>query len=627
MSHPTAGGRRDLLLLSLGALGIVYGDIGTSPLYTIKEAFFGHFHLPVDRANVLGVLSLIIWAIVILIIFKYLTLLVRVDHQGQGGILALLTLVTAGLAVRSRRRRIFVIIGLFGAALIYGDGVLTPAISVVSAVEGLAIAAPGLSNLVVPLAVVILIGLFLVQRRGTGSIGVVFGPVILLWMVVMALLGLRSLLETPEVVAAFDPRHAVAFFVDNGRLGFFVLSAVVLAVTGGEALYADLGHFGKNPIRLSWYTIVCPALLLNYLGQGALLLRHPEGITHPFYELAPTWFRLPLILLATCAAVIASQALISAAFSLTQQLVNLGYIPRVKIIHTSATMMGQIYVPSINTLLMVACVLVVILLRTSSALAGAYGLSITITMAIDSLLFFFAVRKSLGWALPKALALVGLFLSVELALMGANFIKIAHGGWFPLVVGGCLYLLMSTWRRGRLLLGEAFQSSVLELEPFLKEVGSRNPPRVPGTAVFMTREASGVPPVLLHHLKHNEVLHKRVLLLSVVSERVPWVPKDQTVEIHELDRGFFRMVLRHGFLETPNVTQVLKENQLGDKPFDLNRTTFYFGRETILPTGRGKMATWRKKLFGIMARNANPATSFFNIPPNRVVELGTQVAL
>lgn len=627
MSHQPNGGRRELLLLSLGALGVVYGDIGTSPLYAIKEAFYGHFAIPINQTNVLGVLSLVIWLMISIVVVKYLTFLLRADHQGQGGIVALLTLLTGEGASSGRRRTILVALGLVGSALLYGDGVITPAVSVLSAVEGLSVAAPGLERLIVPLTVVILLALFATQHRGTASIGVVFGPIILVWMAVIGALGLRSIVAHPQILSAVNPLHAVEFFAANRLMGFLVLSAVVLAVTGGEALYADLAHFGKRPIRLSWYCVAFPALLLNYLGQGALLLTQPDEAVNPFYELAPEWAQFPLVLLATAATVVASQALISASFSLTQQLVNLGYMPRLRIIHTSATQEGQIFVPKINAALMVACIALVLSFKSSSALAAAYGLSVTGTMAVTTILFYFVARLLWGWSGLFAGLLCGAFLIIELSLFGANIPKILHGGWVPLVIGGCLFVLMSTWRKGRILLTETFKGSTLEMEPFLAEIATRKPPRVPGTAIFFTKEREGVPPVLLHHLKHNEVLHQRVVLLSVVPERVPDVPRGREVETTALGQGIYRMILRHGFVEAPNVTRALATMMLDDQPVNLARTTFYFGRETILPTGRGKMARWRKRLFGLMARNANPATAYYGLPPNRIVELGTQVAL
>ncbi len=624
--HAPPSGRQ-FLGLGLGALGVVYGDIGTSPLYAVREAFHGAFGITATPGNVLGVLSLMIWALILIVMVKYLTILLRADHQGQGGILALLTLLSSAIDGSKKRRAVLVALGLFGASLLYGDGVITPAISVLSAVEGLAVAEPALGRLVVPLTVGILIALFLVQKRGTGKIGAAFGPIILVWFVSIACLGVRGLAHEPGVLRAFNPWHAFSFLRENGSTGFFILSAVVLVVTGGEALYADLGHFGRRPIQWSWYTIALPALLLNYLGQGALLLAHPEASHNPFYELAPGWAEFPLVLLATAATVVASQALISASFSLTQQLVNLGYLPRVQIVHTSAQLEGQIYVPIINSVLMVACVVLVLAFRASTDLAAAYGLSVTGTMAVTSVLFYFVARYVWHWGVLRAGGLSGLFLAAELALFGANVPKLIHGGWFPLVVAASLYTLMSTWYKGRQLLSESFQDSILDIEPFVAEIAGHQPTRVPGTAVFMTRQSEGVPQVLLHHLKHNEVLHQQVVLLSVEAEKVPWVPSDKRVEVQELGQGLFRMIIRSGFMESPDVSRALSENPIGGRAYNAARTSFYFGRETILSTGRGRMARWRKRLFGLMSRNARPATAFFGIPPNRVVELGSQIAL
>ena len=625
-AHGT-GGKQALAVLALGALGVVYGDIGTSPLYSVKESVHGPFAVPATPENVLGILSLMIWSILLMVVLKYLTILLRADHQGQGGILALLTLLTSSELVSGRRRTLVTSLGLFGAALLYGDGIITPAVSVLSAVEGLGVVAPALGKLVVPVTLAILIVVFAVQSRGTGKIGVVFGPVVFLWFLTIGGLGLLELVHRPEVLLAVNPLHAASFFASNGWTGFFVLSSVVLVVTGGEALYADLGHFGRAPIRLAWYTVALPALLLNYFGQGALLLRHPESAHNPFYELAPAWAQIPLILIATAAAVVASQALISASFSLTQQLVNLGYIPRVNIVHTSAALPGQIYVPKINTFLMIACVLLVASFRTSSSLAAAYGLAVVGTMGITTVLFYFVARLHWKWSPGLAGSVAGLFLVIELAFLCANLIKIKQGGWVPLAVGLFLYLLMSTWRKGRLLLADTLKDATLGIEPFLADISHRKPHRVPGTAVFMTRQTTGVPQVLLHHLKHNGVLHEQVVLLSVIPERVPEVEAKQRYRCEELGQGLFRVHIRHGFMESPNVYKVLTSKEIGGRKLNLQRTSFYFGRETILYDGRGKMSRWRKRLFSLMARNANSATAYYDIPPNRVVELGTQVAL
>ncbi len=626
-AHPHPTSRKDLLALALGALGVVYGDIGTSPLYAIKEAFHEELGLSLNPGNVLGVLSLVIWSFVLVVVVKYLTILLRADHQGQGGIIALLTLLTHRPALGKRFFLLITTLGLFGAALLYGDGMITPAISVLSAVEGLKVATPAFDKAVVPLTVVILVGLFAVQRRGTGTIGNFFGPVVLVWFFTIGTLGFAAVLRNPAVVQAFNPAWAVRFFADNGSTGFFVLSAVVLAITGGEALYADLGHFGRRPIRLAWYTVAMPALLLNYLGQGAQLLAHPEAAENPFYSLAPTWGLYPLVAIATAATVVASQALISASYSLTQQLVNLGYMPRLRIVHTSAKLMGQIFVPKVNSALMVACVVLVIMFKSSTALAAAYGLSVIGTMIVTSILFFFVARLHWGWSVPTAALVTGLFLAIEIPFFAANLIKLAHGGWVPLVVGLGLYLLMSTWRLGRQLLGQAYGTATVAIEPFLADVEARKIHRVPGTAVFMTRQIGGVPQVLLHHLKHNQVLHQHVVLLSVVTETVPEIARDQRVEIAELGHGFHRIILHHGFMQRPQIGAAVSHLVLDGESVQLAKTSFYLGRETVLPTGPGQLPRWRKRLFGLMSRNSNPAISFFGLPPNRVIELGMQVSL
>lgn len=625
-SHQPSG-QQALGVLALGALGVVYGDIGTSPLYAFKESVHGPFAVAPTPENIFGILSLMIWSILLMVVLKYLTILLRADHQGQGGILALLTLLTSSDLVKGRRRTLVTSLGLFGAALLYGDGIITPAVSVLSAVEGLGVTAPGLSKVVVPVTLIILIAVFALQSRGTGKIGVMFGPVVLVWFVCIGGLGLKGLLHRPEILGAANPIHAISFFTSNGWTGFFVLSSVVLVVTGGEALYADLGHFGRAPIRLAWYTVALPALLLNYFGQGALLLQHPDSAHNPFYELAPAWAQIPMILIATAAAVVASQALISASFSLTQQLVNLGYIPRVSIVHTSAALPGQIYVPKVNTFLMIACVLLVATFRTSSSLAAAYGLAVVGTMGITTILFYFVARLHWRWSVALAGSVAGVFLAIEIAFLGANVIKLKQGGWVPLAVGLFLYLLMSTWRKGRLLLADTLKDATLGIEPFMADIAHRKPHRVPGTAVFMTRQSTGVPQVLLHHLKHNGVLHEQVILMSVIPERMPEVDRKARYSCEELGQGMFRILVRHGFMESPNVFKQLGGKEIGGKKLNLQRTSFYFGRETILYDGRGKMSRWRKRLFSLMARNANSATAFYDIPPNRVVELGTQVAL
>ena len=638
MEHPATpsaatgrlpGTRRELAALSLGALGVVYGNIGTSPLYAIREAFHGPWAVPVRPENVLGVLSLMIWALVLVIAIKYLAVLLRADHQGQGGIIALLTiLIPTGGSSRSRTLAWITTVSLFGAALLYGDGVITPSMSVLSAVEGLEVSAPGLGRLVIPLTLAILIALFAMQSRGTGRIGAVFGPVILIWFAAIAAAGVWGVGQEPRVLGAFNPLWAVRFFADNGAMGFLVLSAVVLVVTGGEALYADLGHFGRRPIRIAGFAVALPALVLNYLGQGALLLERPAAAHAPFYELVPAWGRFPMVILATAATVVASQALITACYSLTQQLVHLGYIPRVRIIHTSARIEGQIYVPQVNTFLVVACVAMVVLFQDSSRMAAAYGLAVVGTMLVTTILFYFVARRHWGWGVLPAGSLAGCFALLEAALLGANLLKLAHGAWIPVVVGVGLYVLMSTWRRGRALLSASLKSeAALPSEALVADLAARKLPRVAGTAVFMTRLARGLPQVLLHHLKHNRVLHERVILLTVEPLPVPEVAADQRVEILELGQGLFRVVIRHGFMELPGIPGELTRQPVGGQAIDLAGTSFYLGRETILPSGAGRMARWRKRLFGVMARNAETPALFFGLPPNRVVELGTQIAL
>jgi KUP system potassium uptake protein len=494
--------------------------------------------------------------------------------------------------------------------------------------EGLEVSAPSITQYVIPITLAILIALFAVQKRGTGRIGAVVGPVILLWFATIAVAGVFGILRQPRVLEAFNPVWAVRLFAGNGGLGFLVLSAVVLVVTGGEALYADLGHFGRTPIRIAGFAIALPALVLNYLGQGALLLAQPEAAAQPFYQLFPTWARNPMVVLATAATVVASQALITACYSLTQQLVHLGYIPRVRIIHTSHRVEGQIYVPQVNTFLMVACVVMVLVFRDSSRMAAAYGLAVVGTMLVTTVLFYFVARRQWQWRTPRALALAGFFGLIEAALLGANLMKLAHGAWIPLVVGLTLYTLMATWRRGRDLLTANLQSeATLPAEALVADCAAHKLPRVHGTAVFMTRLARGLPQVLLHHLKHNRVLHERVILLTVEPLAVPDVPPERRVDVVTLGEGLYRVVLRHGFMETPKIAAALAGLVVGDAPVELARTSFYLGRETILPSGSGRMAHWRKRLFGLMSRNAETATLFFGLPPNRVVELGTQVAL
>jgi len=648
-SHPV--GKR-LAILSLTALGVVYGDIGTSPLYALRECFkTSEYGIIPTQQNVYGVLSLIVWSLILVVSVKYILFIMRADNRGEGGILALLALLLQQeRRAGDKRRRILIIsIGLFGAALLYGDGVITPSITVLSAIEGLAVARPALDLwVVISISIGILVGLFSMQRFGTGRVGSIFGPAMLVWFATIGVLGLRELVREPQILRALSPFEGFRFFREHGTGGFLVLGAVVLAITGAEALYADMGHFGRRPIRLAWFTLVLPALLLNYFGQGALILRDPSAAENPFFRLAPSWFLIPLVAVATIAAIIASQALISGAFSLTQQSVQLGYSPRVTIVHTSKSEAGQIYIPEVNKLLAVGCVVLVVAFRSSSALGAAYGIAVTGTMAITTMLFYVVARSRWNWSPLHIGGVTVVFLTIDFSFLAANAIKIEHGGWVPIAMAIGVYIIMSTWKTGRIMLNQILYSGALPLDLFLEDIGRKKPPRVPGHAVFMTSSPEGVPVVLLHHLKHNKVLHEHVILMSITTQEVPEVPREERVSVERLEQGFFRVTARYGFMETPDVPAILnlaREQGLRAKPMD---TTFYLGRERIIisegrkqpepkpgvrrapPTAEGKpagprMAKWRKKLFVVMSRNARSATEFFSIPPNRVVELGAQV--
>jgi KUP system potassium uptake protein len=618
--------RRYLLVLSLSALGIVYGDIGTSPLYAIRESFLPAHGVAPSPAAVLGVLSLIFWSLVLVISVKYLAFILRADNRGEGGILALTSLITPTHALR-RGRWGLIILGLFGTSLLYGDGMITPAISVLSAVEGLEIITPALEPFVVPITIAILAALFLIQRRGTAGVGRVFGPVTLVWFATIAALGVAQIVRAPAVLQAALPHHAVRFFLDHGWNGFLVLGSVFLVVTGGEALYADMGHFGRKPIRLAWFAVVLPALLLNYFGQGALLMRDPSAVENPFYRMAPPWALLPIVVVATLATVIASQALISGAFSLTLQAVQLGYCPHVEIDHTSARERGQIYIPSVNWALMVACIGLVLGFRSSSNLAAAYGVAVTTTMAITTLLFYFVARERWRWSVWRAGLLTAGFLVIDIAFWGANLLKIPHGGWFPLVVGAVVFTLLTTWKRGRLVLAKRMRDLTIPRDVFLENLAEHPPHRVPGTAVFMYSSTTRTPPALLHNLKHNKVLHERLVFLGIRTEEVPVVLPEERARVEALGRGMWQVVLRYGFMEdadVPAALRAIEHDGLEFKPLD---TTYFLGRETLIAKKRPGMALWRERLFTVMARNARPATAFFRLPPNRVVELGAQVEL
>ncbi|WP_243313610.1 potassium transporter Kup [Fundidesulfovibrio agrisoli] len=613
--------------LALAALGIVYGDIGTSPLYTIQECFHGLHAMPVTQQNVLGVLSMVFWSLMIVVSLKYVVFILRADNKGEGGIFALLAMLRGGPASKGKHWPLMLLMAAFGAALLYGDGVITPAISVLSAVEGLNVATKAAANFVVPITCGILVTLFMFQKHGTAAIGNVFGPVMVVWFLVIGGLGLHSILMAPGILYALNPAHAVEFFAANGFHGTLALGSVVLCITGGEALYADMGHFGRTPIRLSWYIIVLPGLLLNYFGQGALLLRSPEAAFNPFYSLVPEAVLYPMVALSTAATIIASQAMISGVYSLTQQAIHLGFTPRMLIVHTSHKAIGQIYMPSVNWALMLACLTLVLTFGESSRLAGAYGIAVTATMAITSVLYFEVTRVNWGWSLWKSLPLLVLFLAFDCSFLGANLLKVVDGGWITLSIAVALLTLMVTWRDGRALLARHYSNMRMPLDIFLKDMADYKPLRTSGTAVFMSISPEGVPHTLLHHFKHNEALHERVVLLSITYAEVPQVPPAERLDIADLGQGFHRIVARYGFMESPQVPEILELATEKGLPMDVYSTSFFLGRETLLTTGDSRMANWRKVLFAFMSRNSWNATSFFNIPPGRVVELGNQVEL
>jgi KUP system potassium uptake protein len=613
------------LALVIGAIGVVFGDIGTSPLYAVKECFNPEspHHVAASVPNVLGVMSLVFWSLTMVIVVKYLGFSMKADNAGQGGILALLALVPA--KKDKTKRSGLIMLALFGTALLYGDGVITPAISVLSAVEGLEVATSALKPAILPITLGVLTGLFLVQKKGTGGIGKVFGPVTLLWFAIIATLGAKSIVQAPGILRALYPGYAISFFVANKGHGFLVLGTVFLCVTGGEALYADMGHFGRRPIRLGWYVVVFPALLLNYFGQCANLLVHPSAASNPFYALVPSWALYPVVAAATAATVVASQALISGAFSLTQQAVQLGLFPRVTIVHTAEHTEGQIYIPEVNAGLLVACIACVLQFKSSTALASAYGIAVTGTMGITTVVYYFVVTKAWGWSPLRALPLVALFLVFDLAFFGANAAKFFDGGWFPVTMALVVFAVMSTWKTGRRALAEAVTASLLPLDAFLADVAVSDPHRVSGTAVFMASNPTGTPPVLLHHFKHNKVLHKIVILLTVESLPVPRVPASSRAKVSDLGHGFFHVTVSYGFMQRPNVPRALKECEAFGLTVDESDTSYYLGRETLLTSGKSNMSVWRKTLFAFISRNARPATMYFGLPPNRVVELGMQV--
>jgi len=620
--HGTSG--KQVLSLALASLGVVFGDIGTSPLYALRECLHHSHGVSTSPNNIYGIVSLVFWALNIVISLKYVAYVLRADNAGEGGVLALTALATSA-KLRPVAQKLALSVGLFGASLLFGDGIITPAISVLSAVEGLGIATPAFEPLILPIASGILLLLFSAQSRGTGSVGAIFGPVMLLWFMTLAGLGIYNIAQHPGIVAAVNPAHAVWFFVHNGKLAFLVLGSVFLVVTGGEALYADMGHFGARPIRAAWFTVALPGLLLNYFGQGALLLERPTAISSPFFNMAPSFLLYPLVIMSTFATIIASQALISGAFSVTRQALMLGFLPRVRVLHTSAHQIGQIYVPIVNWLLMIAAIAAVWGFGSSSGLAAAYGVAVTLDMTITTVLAYVVARTQWKWRAGSALLVTIPLLCLELVFLGSNLTKVAHGGWFPLAVGAVMFTVFTTWRRGRQLLFDKVKERTVPLEDFFELMILERPARVPGTAVYMTGNDSGTPPALLQGFLHMRAVHDRVLLLTIITEKTARIPLLERVRIEELPNGFWRAVARYGFMETPNVPELLEHAKFSG--YSLEFTTFFLGRETVLPTKNPGMALWRERLFAFLTRNAQPATAFFGIPPSRVMEIGSQIEI
>ena len=611
----------------LGATGVVFGDVGTSPLYTMRVVFNGEHGLPLTQFNVYGLLSIVFWALMVIVTLKYVTLIMRADNRGEGGILALTALVSRGVEHQSRLRWWLVGLGIFGAAMFYGDGMITPAISVLGAVEGLEVMTPHLAPFVVPISLVILVALFMAQRRGTASVGVMFGPIMCLWFVTIAVLGVWHIVQHPGVLIALNPYYALRFVWNNPLGAFLALGAIVLAVTGTEALYADMGHFGKRPIRRAWLFFVMPALVMNYFGQGALVLFEPAAVKNPFFLMAPSWGVLPLLILASAAAVIASQAVISGAFSLTRQAVQMGYSPRLKIQHTSDREIGQIYVPFINWSLFIAVTLLVVGFRSSDNLAAAYGIAVTLAMLIDSMLIYFVMRRLWRWSRAVALSISAPLALIDFAFLSSNSLKIPEGGWFPLLIGGVMFTLLTTWKRGRVVLMDRLSEDTMPLDVFIESIAQSPPTRVPGSAVFLTSTPNRVPHALLHNLKHNKVLHERVIFLTITTRDIPRVAHKDRLSIRELGCCFWQLEGVYGFMEDPDVPVLLDVCGRHGLEFDMMDTSFFVSRETLIPTVAPGMALWRERLFVSLSKNAVKASDFFHVPTNRVVELGTQVEL
>ncbi|MFN3424960.1 MAG: potassium transporter Kup [Novosphingobium meiothermophilum] len=613
-----------VMKLAVGAIGVVFGDIGTSPLYALRDTFDGHHPLPLDLLHIYGIISLMFWSMMIIVTFKYVTIIMRADNKGEGGSLALLALINQHTDGKRWGRGI-ILLGVFATALFYGDSMITPAVSVMGAIEGLSVYEPRMQGMIVPLVVGILIGLFLIQSRGTERVSALFGPVMLLYFATIATLGAFSIAQHPQVIGALSPHHAASMFIADPFRGFLAMGAAVLAVTGAEALYADMGHFGRNPIRVSWLVFVLPALVLNYLGQASLLIRDPSALASPFYFLAPEWFQWPLLFIASAAAIIASQAVISGAFSVTQQAIQLGFIPRMTIKHTS-TAAGQIYIPVINWALMIAVILLVLVFQRSSNLTAAYGIAVTGAMLIDNFLLAVVLFKLWQWKAPAAIAMLALFFAIDGAYLGANLTKIPDGGWVPLLMGVAIFTLLTTWSRGRALMRANMAEGTIPLEVFTKSAHS-SAARVSGTAIFMASTSSGVPSALLHNIKHNKVLHERVVILTVSIEDVPYVEESERYSVKDFGNGFYRLTLRFGFLEETDVPAALKRVDMCGEPFNMMKTSFFLSRQTLLPSDKPGMALWREKLFAWMLRNAASAMEFFRLPTNRVVELGSQLKI
>ena len=611
--------------LAVGAIGVVFGDIGTSPLYAMRDTFAGHHPLPLDALHVYGIVSLMFWSMMVIVTLKYVTIIMRADNKGEGGSLALLALINSTISGKSWSAGI-VLLGVFATSLFYGDSMITPAVSVLGAIEGIAIYEPSLGRLVVPLVVAILVGLFFIQSRGTAKVATFFGPIMLLYFGVIAVLGTISILEMPSVITALSPHHAIAMFIADPFRGFLAMGAAVLAVTGAEALYADMGHFGRPPIRVSWLAFVLPALVLNYLGQASLLMRNPEALQSPFYFLAPEWFQWPLLLIASMAAIIASQAVISGAFSVTQQAIQLGFMPRMTIKHTSAAAAGQIYIPVLNWGLMIAVIILVLVFQRSSNLTAAYGIAVTGAMMIDNFLLAVVLFQLWKWKPWLALPLLAVFFLLDFAYLSANLTKIPDGGWVPLMMGLAIFTLLTTWSRGRALMRQNMAEGTIPIEVFAKSAHA-SAARVPGTAIFMASTNTGVPSALLHNIKHNKVLHERVVILTVDIQDVPYMDEGERSSIKDLGQGFYRMTLRYGFLEETDVPAALKRVDIGGAPFEMMKTSFFLSRQTLVASAKPGMAIWREKLFAWMLRNAASAMEFFRLPTNRVVELGSQLEI